>query len=146
VKLNATLSADYDKALTRLLEECPWASQLAGKYALRASLSEITEGIQRYQSKGDNRLVDGLFTAAEIQLLMHRSVQSPTPNYRMGAVIYLLEAKAGLWDPNWQTQFKDAQLGRLDRAFQAALVAAGNESGEHVPDLMKDGVEGEYEE
>lgn len=144
IKLRQSLSDDYHKQLGELAKLCPWATQIAGKWSFVGTMSEITKAVQLWEANGDNRLIDGIFTATEIQVECRRSTQAPDPRYRAGLVVFLNAAKAGLWDPKWQSPFPEAKLRRIDLAWQAAMVAGSEAAGELVPDLEADGPEGEY--
>ncbi len=146
LKLRQELDSNYQDQITQIKELCPWAGAIAGKFTFTGVLSDITKAIQEYQSRNDTRLIDGIFSATEIQVECRRSTQAPDPRYRAGLVTYLNAAKAGLWDPHWKPAFEPVKLKRIDAAFKAALVAAGEESGERLPDLEQDGPGGEYPE
>jgi hypothetical protein len=146
LKLRQELDGNYQDLLRQIRELCPWAGAIAGKYAFTGVMSDVTKAIQEYMSRNDTRLIDGIFTATEVLVECRRSVQAPEPRYRAGLVIYLNAAKAGLWDPNWKPPFEFPVLRRIDAAWKAALVTAGDETAEKVPDLEQDGPAGEYEE
>jgi hypothetical protein len=146
MKVRGELDATYLKQTAQINDLAPWASALTGKYSFTGVLSDVTRAICDYQAREDTRLIDGILTAMEIRVECRRSVQMPNPRYRAGLIVYLQAARAGLWDPHWKNPFEPAELKKLDRAWAEAAVAAGNESGEKVPDLTKDGEEGEYEE
>jgi len=145
MKQRGDLDGTYNTQIAALQKLAPWATAIAGKYNLQGVMSDFTRAYQEFYATGEQTLVDGIFTATEIQVELRRSVQTPEPRYRAGLVVFLNAAKAGLWDPNWAGQFPPAQLKKLDAAWKAAAIAAGDESGERVPDLEKDGAEGEYE-
>jgi hypothetical protein len=117
---------------------------VAGKFAFNAVLSDITRAVQEYCARNDTRLIDGIFTATEILVECRCSVQAPEPRYRAGLIVYLNAAKAGLWDRHWQPPFEFPALKRLDAAWKAAALAAGEES--KTPDLEQDGPAGEYDD
>jgi len=150
LKLRSDLDRSYQDALTQLKVICPWAGAVAGKHSFQGVLSDVTQAIQEFAGKGDTRLVDGIFTMTEILVECRRSTQMPEPRYRAGLVVFLNAAKAGLWDPNWnpgragQAYMTPGQLKKLDGAWKAALVAAGDEEGEAAPDLEVEGAAGEY--
>ena len=145
LKLRQELDGNYQDLLKQIRDLCPWAGAVAGKFAFAGVMSDVTKAIQEYAARNDTRLVDGIFTATEIQVECHRSVQVPDPRYRAGLVTYLNAAKAGLWDPNWKPAFEFSLLRRIDAGWKAGFVAAGDESGEKLPDLEQDGPAGEYD-
>jgi hypothetical protein len=70
----------------------------------------------------------------------------PEVRYRAGLVLYLNQAKANLFNPKFKSEYPNRVFKQLDEAFKAVARHVGDESGEHVPDLTKEGPEGEYEE
>jgi hypothetical protein len=145
MKLRQELDTNYQRQIEQLESLCPWAGQVAGKYAFKGQLTDITTAIRNYKAREDSALADQIFTATEIRVECRRSAQAPEPRYRAGLVVYLMAARQGLWDPKFKNPFSPGQLKRLDAAWRAALAAAGDEMGEKIPDLEKDGAEGEYE-
>lgn len=146
LKLRQDVDGNYQRQIDQLQELCPWASAVAGKYAFVGVMSEVTKAIQAYEARGDTALIDGIFTATEIQIECRRSVQAPEPRYRAGVIVYLNAAKEGLWNANWQSQFEPRELKRLDAAWKAALLAAEQAEGIGAPDLEAEGEKGEYRE
>ena len=144
MKLCGGLQADYKKMLDSILEACPSAKQIAGQYAFHGVLTDITAGIQKAMADGDNRLVDGMNTAADIQVLLRTHTHRPEVSYRLGLVAHVNAARAGLWDPHWTTPFTTADLRKLDRAFAAVLGEEARQEGTPLVDLEKTGPEGEY--
>lgn len=137
------VAEDYNKQVKQILDLCPSASQLAGKMALQPVVSTITQCLIE-AATGETRLVDGLFTAAEVQVLARMSVQNPTPRYRMGWVVLMNSAKAGLFDPNWKPPFDDKFSKLLTDAWNTSFAAGAKESGMALPDLEQDGPGSEY--
>lgn len=146
LKARQDMDKTYREQTDQILKQAPWASAIAGKYAFAGVLSDITKAIQDYQGRGDTRLVDGMFTAMEIRIEMRRSVQTPAPRYRASLPVHVSSAKAGLWDPNWESPFTNPELKRLDKAWTETMTAALREDAVPLPDLVKEGPEGEYEE
>jgi hypothetical protein len=144
MKVRKDLGDTYRDQLALLNKIAPWASGIAGKYAIAGVISDFTLAYQEYYAEGTNKLADGIFTALEIQVLFRRSQQAPEPKYRFGLVGHLHAARAGLFDPAWKPPFSDRQLKMVDAAGKAALIAAGDEMGEPVPDLEAEGPAGEY--
>ncbi len=94
----------------------------------------------------DERLVDGVFTGAELQIALRTSVHAPRPQYRPDIVATIVAAKAGLFDPEWRPPFRAQQLKRLQAGWHGAEEACRKELGVHVPDLLEDGPAGEHED
>jgi hypothetical protein len=140
----AKLSATYDGQMEALNKLAPWSSVITGKYNFQGVVSDITAAMQAYYANNDHALVDGIFTATEIEVECRRSIQAKEPRYRAGLVVSLTEAKAGLWDPNFKSQFSPRQLAALDKAWKAAYVLEMDADGTVLPDLEKAGEAGEY--
>lgn len=144
LKLRQTLDENYQGQISQIKELCPWAGAVAGKFAFNAVLSDISRAVQEYSARNDTRLIDGIFTATEILVECRYSVQAPEPRYRAGLIVYLNAAKAGLWDRHWQPPFEFPVLKRLDAAWKATALAAGEPT--KIPDLEQDGPAGEYDD
>jgi hypothetical protein len=144
LKLRQELDENYQDQIKQIKELCPWAGAIAGKFTFQGVLSDITQAIQLYASRNETRLIDGIFTATEIQVECRRSTQAPEPRYRAGLVLYLNAARAGLWDPNWKPAFENSALKRIDAGWKAAFAAASEDVS--VPDLEQEGPRGEYSE
>ena len=146
VKTKQELQESYGRQIDRIQELAPWASQIAGKYALQGMLSDLTAAMQDYHARGDTTKVDGINTALEIEVLCRRSQQVPEPQYRAGHIVYLNSAKAGMWDPNWTGTMPMALIRKINSAWTEAFVAASAADGEQPIDLEAEGPEGEYPE
>jgi len=88
--------------------------------------------------------VDGIFAAAEIEILLRTSVQAPRSRYRFGLVTYLLEAKRGMLDPEWVSSMKNSTVGRLNYIWERLDSEARELLSVPVPDLEDKGPQGEY--
>lgn len=104
-----------------------------------------------YKSDRNNELVDGLFTAMEIQILLRASQQDPNVRYRPELSIAWNEAKRCLWDAKFRSQFEDPKkpgtypyLGLLAAGFQGAVANFMEKTGLKLPDLESDGPDGEF--
>lgn len=147
-KLNVTLQAEYREQVEQIDNKVPWLGAIAGKLAFKGVVTELTEGIRRYKAGKGTELIDGIFTATEVQVMLRRSVQAPEPMYRAGLSVFLAASRAGFWDPNWRGQFSARQLKAIDAGWKGAMAGeqAAEEGGEKLTDLEADGPAGEYEE
>lgn len=136
-KQRGDLISDYNAQLALIDKLAPWFGAVAGKFSFKGALAEVTAAMQQYYAEGTQDLIDGIFTSTEVQVECRRSVQTPEPRYRLGWVTYAIEAKANLWNPNWQSAIPQPVLKRLDKSMKAAIIATGQEMGEAVPDLQK---------
>ena len=132
----------YEDTLKRLTEVSPWRRNEDGKLSGRATVFSLIEAHRVYYAHNDRSLVDGIFAASEIQILLRQSQQTPEPQYRLGLVAYLNEAKRGLTNPRWTSQFTHKTLQALDYAFKNLNIEYSKKSGEELPDLL---ASGEYE-
>jgi hypothetical protein len=144
-KMVEGLEKSYQKQVDHLQEMFPWLSVKSGKQSFRATLSDITAAYMEYIGRADTKLVDGMFTAAEILVEMRRSVQSPHIRYRAGLVAYVASAREGLFDPNWNPGLNAKQLTAFTEAWRKNMEELLDAAGQHVPDLTREGPEGEYE-
>ena len=146
LRLKSGLEGQYEGVVDKILEVCPFARQVSGGVTFHGVLTEVTKAYQEYMADGDRRLVDGMFTASDVQVLLRQHTHVKPPRYRLGLVMQVNAARAGLWDPHWTSPFTAADLGRLDRAFAAALEEARLLAGVELVDLEQDGAGGEYPE
>ncbi len=141
------LSSDYDESIKKILDLCPWASQIAGKHALQPVISTITAAYLAYKKRDDRVLVDGVFNAMGIKVELRTSKQVPTPRYRMGLVTVISACKEGVLDPNYTNPYTPLEIKKLDAGFREALRQVSIKEGERVVDLQSDDpVEGEFDE
>ncbi len=133
---------EYDQVVDRIAERAPWFNITGQAMDFRGAVTEIVDAIAEYRRDGSTRLVDGIFTMAEVQVMLRTSTQNPEPRYRVGWVAYVNAAREGLWDAAWQPQLKPGVLGKLDAGFKAAVREAVQDAGEPVPDLTRE--EDEY--
>lgn len=138
------LQKRYEDSLSKLDELSPWRAKTKGKQSGRASIFSLVEALRAYHSTGDRELIDGIFTAAEIEIQMRTSVQNPVASYRLGLTTYLLHAKEGLLNQKWMPQMRHSTIARLDKVFQKLEVEAREELGEPLPDLETSGKDGEH--
>jgi hypothetical protein len=85
-------------------------------------------------------------TLTEVLVDVRLSVQAPEPAYRADIRVLVAEAKAHLWDFEWQSKLELPALRHVQTAWKAAFLAASEAAGGRVPDLAADGPEGEYDD
>jgi hypothetical protein len=129
----------YQEQLDKLQMMFPEMA-IAGKVSFRATISDLNKAHRDYYGRSDRRLVDKIFTATEIEVMLRMSKQNPEPRYRFGLNIAIVEAMHGLYDPNFRSQFKQAVLAKLDKGFREAVVRLREEGDEPLVD-MENGVE-----
>lgn len=138
----------YGKLLTQLDELAPWMSAVSGRVTLQGVVADIIRIMQEYGVSRDQTVVDGFFTATEVQILLNVSKQLPDPQYRPDIVVMVAEAKRHLWNRDWSDSLTPGQYQRLRTAWSAAerecrqnLTA---EESDPAPDFMDEGPAGEY--
>ncbi len=148
-KLSITKKS-MEEALREQLEKLegmfPEMGGVAGRVSFRAVISELNKGYRDYYGNSDNRLVNKIHTAAEMEVELRQSQQDPQARLRFGLNVAIIEAVQGLFDPNWRPKFKHAVLRKLDAAAKKAVDEARLASGEALVDLEADGPGGEYPE
>ncbi len=84
VQRRSSLQSTYENTLERLGAPQEQNPGYRAKVAFGDSLGHLAKAMQEYYADGNNALVDGLFTAAEIKLLVTptslRPAQSPPPS------------------------------------------------------------------
>lgn len=142
----ANLEAAYQRQLLELDEIFPWRGLAGGKVSFRGSIAELIEAVRKVKASADYSLVDGIHTAAEVQILMRQSHQMPQARYRLGQAVHILSAIEGLMDPRWRPFYGERTLKKLDHLGRRLIDEARAAIDEPLPDLMRDGPEGEYED
>lgn len=138
------LEEQYRTQLLELDEIFPWRGLAGGKVSFRGSLAEVIQGVRAVRANNDHRLIDGIQSAAEVEVQFRQSEQLPTPRYRLGQTVYLLAAIDGLMDPQWRPLFSEPMLKKLDRVGQRLIDESRQAIEEPLPDLTRDDGAGEY--
>lgn len=140
----SALEKTYQDQLNQLDQLFPWKREVSGKMSGKATVSALIEAIREYRGNKNNELVDGIWTAAEIELEFRTNTLQKTPQYRLGLVTYLNAVRSGLWDPHWQNRFSESTLAKLDRGFQRGVQEARDDIGEALVDLESESQDEEY--
>lgn len=137
---------DLHKDHRETLKSLPdWATDTRDQIDFAHVVSDLVDGVLEYQADGSKRLIDGIFTGTEIQVMLRTSEQDPTPRYRFGLIAVCNAARAGFWDPRYKNQFSADQLRMIDTGFAEGIRRVKEEIGEVQPDLTSDDpVTGEY--
>lgn len=109
---------------------------LKKRMAFNDCLSILMEAVQRYYSDEDRDLIDGLFTAAEVEILTTPTELRPA-QYRPDLVLSALEASKHLWEKDWSaTKLSRRACRKLAAGFNQGLSEArsleGGISGDEV--------------
>jgi len=103
---------------------------LRKKMAFNDCLSTLLQAIQQYYSENDRELIDGLFTAAEVELLTTPTRLRPA-QYRPDLVLMAMEAKEHLWEKDWSpTKQSRRACRKLASGFAQGLAEARSDEGE----------------
>ena len=101
-------------------------------------LSTMIEAIQVYYANGSNELIDGMFTIAEIELLLKETSLRPS-QYRPDIVVAYAEAQAHLWEKEYKgASISRETVRRIKRGWRKALDEMQAEDGGGVDDLEAD--------
>ena len=152
--------ADYRDALDQINKIAPWAFNIGGAISAKGCFAEVIRGYQEWHGQGDPTwlaataeiadlkiapgLVDGLFDAEELQALLRPNAEVPEPQYRLSLSVYAQAVKANLWNPKWQPQFPEGLFAAMDEGYKAAFMALWKKLGLPIPNLLRDGPEGEH--
>lgn len=136
----------YQGQLQIIEQQAPWFNVTGQTLSFKNAISELVQGLQEYHASGNSQKIDGIFTATEIQVLLRTSVQNPEPTYRLGWVTHVNASREWLYRQEARRQFKAADLAKLDAGFKAAVRAYVEDSGTHMPDLEREGQDGEYDD
>jgi hypothetical protein len=133
----------YKEQWEQLEEICPYIKYAVGKRTFAQVISEVVEAHRAWEGAGNRELIDGFFTATEIQIEMRQSQQSG-PRYRPGLIAAIAEARAGLHDPNWCRGITDQQCKILDDAYRDANKRLVDSGAIALIDLEVEGPGAEY--
>lgn len=130
--------------LDAITEHAPWFNVAEAQISATGAIAQLIQGFQEWEARKDSRIIDGVFTSSELQVLMRTSKQMDEPRYRWGWVMFVNESKRWLWDPSAKSFMREADLARFDNGFKEG-VKKYNEANEcPIVDLESDGPEGQY--
>jgi hypothetical protein len=108
---------------------------LKKKMSFKDTISTLLDGMARFYSDADNALIDGVFSAAEIQLLTTPLTLRPA-QYRPDLVVSCWEAMQHFWERDYVPTPVGRQACRKLRAgFEQALAMIRSEDGESIADM-----------
>ena len=134
-ELRQDLEQRYEAQIRQVQEVFPETATAAKDSFLRV-ISDLNRAHREYYGMQSNKLIDLMFTANEVEVLLRNSPQR-APQYRLGLTVAVMEAQRGLWDPNWKPVIKPAVLRKMDDGFRTALALVAEEMGEAMVDLEK---------
>lgn len=140
-ELRQDLEQRYEAQIRQVQEVFPETATAAKDSFLRV-ISDLNRAHREYYGMHSNRLIDLMFTANEVEVLLRNSPQR-APQYRLGLTVAVMEAQRGLWDPNWKPVIKPSVLRKMDDGFRTALTLVAEEMGEAMVDLEKGVAPGE---
>jgi hypothetical protein len=133
-KTKEEIESQYSDQIDRLQSKFPELG-IAGRVSFRACVSDLNLAHRSYYGRKDNRLWDKIHTSSEIIFLTRTSAQLPSPRYRLGWSVAVVEAMHSLYDPNFRTQLRRSDLKKLDLGFKRGVEEARRETGEKEPDI-----------
>jgi hypothetical protein len=139
------IEATLLKQMAEIEKICPFIKGAINKMTAIGAFSDLARGYMEWHRDKTHQVIDGMFTNYEIQAEMRESQQLPA-HYRPGWVAAMLEARAGLFDPGFRRSMANSKCKILDMAFQAAAKAYNDRWGIKLPDLLREGPDGEYPE
>lgn len=125
LNLKTKLEDQYLGQWEQISKLCPSISASSNKRIVQGVISEFVEGVLKHRKDVKNELLDGVFTAFEIQVLMRHSVQMGM-QYRPGWVAAVNEGKAFLSDPTYRRRLKNRHCRILDDCFHQAEKRLGH--------------------
>ena len=139
MKLRDAAQSQYQNALKILGTTQAQRPSAQKKVEFQDTLAQLALAAQRYYADADNRLVDGIYTAAEIDFML-RPVEGRSSPYDPAKVIDVWLANLELWESDFKGQrLQKGIVRRLRKAFAAAIEesnsAAGIESRSLTADL-----------
>jgi hypothetical protein len=122
VQRRSSLQSTYENTLERLGATQEQNPGYRAKVAFGDSLGHLAKAMQEYYADGNNALVDGLFTAAEIRLLVTPTSLRPA-QYRPDLPMLVEQWRANFWNPEWE----GAKLPREIHRFLLATFKKASE-------------------
>jgi hypothetical protein len=122
VQRRSSLQSTYENTLERLGATQEQNPGYRAKVAFGDSLGHLAKAMQEYYADGNNALVDGLFTAAEIKLLVTPTSLRPA-QYRPDLPMLVEQWRANFWNPEWE----GAKLPREIHRFLLATFKKASE-------------------
>lgn len=103
---------------------------LRKKLAFNDCLSTCVSAFQKYYAEGERDIIDGVFTAAEVELLTTPTKIRPA-QYRPDLIVSIAEAKEHLWEAEWSgTPLVRRACRKLKKGFAQGLAEARSDEGE----------------
>jgi hypothetical protein len=153
------LTKDMEERLTKLMESRNKAqaqieatmkalglseaqtSSLRLKRAFKDSLATIVEAVVAYEAHGDRALIDGVFTATEVEILTEEFATRPF-QYRPDLIFIVPDCIENLFDPGFSVpKVARAAHRRLLAGFRQGLALARTEAGEAVGELDPESID-----
>lgn len=133
----ASFSKAYQAQMEDLQSKFPELA-IAGDQSFHGTVSDLMLAQRQYYASngGDNRLINKFCTALEMQWMLRQAVQRPASlSYARAAVV--VEACNGIYQPEFRSRFKPAELKILDGGARGFMDAARQILNEPVVDLAR---------
>lgn len=116
-------------------------SSMRVKSRFRDCLAVLIQAVAEYEAKGERELLDGVFTAAEVEVLTQEFTSRPF-QYRPDVVMVVPDCIEGLFNPDFEVpKIKRRSHRRLVAGFRQGLALARDEAGEAVGELDPESLE-----
>jgi hypothetical protein len=159
----AAMTADdeeFRKLMAQIQDLAPWFFAMGNALNAKGAFAEWVRGMQEFYGQGKtdwlqagarmtDALVrvgtaDGYLTADELQTQVRPNVEVPEPQYRLSLALWAGMVRQHLWDPKWKPEVNQRLLACLDAGFRQGFMEAYKKEGLVIPDLLKEGPEGEH--
>jgi hypothetical protein len=137
-KTQQSIQGEYSDLMEQLNLTQSQNPSIRRRSKIEVSLNGMISAIREYESRGDRRLVDDVFTAAEVEILLKPTTLRP-PQYRPDLVSLIHDAmrEENLFNPNYEPpEMPRASYRRFRGALMKGLQAV--DDGEAVQDLEED--------
>jgi hypothetical protein len=136
------LQTSYEATLVKLGATQDQNPNFRQRVAFNDCMGQITKGMQAWYADGDNSIIDGIFTASEVQILITPTTLRPA-QYRPDLALLVGDWKRNFWNPDYeQTKLPRDVMRKLLRGFDEGVRAQSAENGEALQD-MDDSADGE---
>lgn len=111
-------------------------NSLKKRLAFNDCVSTMLQAFQNYHSENDRHLIDGVFTAAEVELLTTPAELRPA-QYRPDLIVSIYDASKHLWEKDWSPTPQSRRACRkLRKGFAQGIAEARSDEGETTGEVV----------
>jgi hypothetical protein len=140
-----SLQTTYEGTLDKLGATQDQNPNFRQRVAFNDCMGQVTKGMQAWYADGDNTIIDGIFTASEVQIQITPTTLR-TAQYRPDLTLLIAEWKREFWNPNYGYDAEGAEvkttgklprevMRKLLRGFEEGVRAQSAENGEALADM-----------